>query len=258
MRLLDQWLLHASGRYLTPDIFSTSLQGAFVDVGFGEEPVTTLETAELLRRACEAQGGGPLHVVGVETEPFRVERAQEFADESTEFLLVEFALTHHLDRPARLIRAMNVLRQYAPEEVATAHGIWGEALEDGGYLIEGTCDGDGAVLTAHVLQRADGVLKHLGILFATDFSRGFSPWLFRDRLPADLRRSLRRGHPARSFLAAWDDDAQAARAAGATEPGDTFRVAGASFAEANDEVICDEVMATTGHLFWRCDLPLPG
>ena len=257
MRLLDAFLIHAAGRYLCPDPFTGAFDGPFVDVGFGEEPVTTLETAALLRDACAARGGGPLMVVGVETDGARVARAEELAGELTRFLHVEFAIAEKLDRPARLVRAMNVLRQYAPEEVEVAHRIWGEALAEGACLVEGTCDGDGAVLTAHVLQRRGEGAERLGLLFATDFSRGFSPWLFRDRLPADLRRSVRSGHPVWTFLESWERHAAAAREEGARAPAATFRVAGRAFARADEAVICDDVMAQSGLLFWsvtRADL----
>ena len=93
----------------------------FVDLGYGAEPVTTLESAERFRRL-----NPHLPVLGVEIDPSRVAAAQPYAGERTHFRLGGFNLP--LGRSAdgtaesvRLIRAFNVLRQYEESEVA---GAW--------------------------------------------------------------------------------------------------------------------------------------
>ncbi|MGD9100162.1 MAG: methylase, partial [Anaerolineae bacterium] len=93
----------------------------FVDLGYGAEPWTTLESAARLRRLNPT-----LPVLGVEIDPERVAAAQPFADGLTQFRQGGFdlPLSSGADgRPqrARLIRAFNVLRQYDEAAVAGAH-----------------------------------------------------------------------------------------------------------------------------------------
>ncbi|RAL22357.1 hypothetical protein DL240_10940 [Lujinxingia litoralis] len=161
-------------------------QAAVIDVGYGEHGWTTLEFFEALREA-----GVMSPVVGLEVEAHRVEGAQTLARPGLRFVQGGFELEEATGQQASLVRAMNVLRQYAPQEVEGAHRAWGRALIEGGYLIEGTCDGTGALGSVHVLQRRGEALEKLGLLLWTDFSKGFGPWMFRDWLPADLRRSLK-------------------------------------------------------------------
>lgn len=183
LRMLDRFVV---ARLLGG--FDTGSTEVVVDVGFGQEGWTTRELFEALGQAAVA-----CEVVGVEVEPGRVQAAQALACEGLRFVEGGFDLKQAVGREARLVRAMNVLRQYGPHEVAEAHRAWGEGVCEGGYLVEGTCDGEGAIGSAHVLQKRQGQLEKVGLMMWTDFSRGFGPWMFRDWLPADLRRSLRRG-----------------------------------------------------------------
>lgn len=105
--------------------------------------------------------------------------------------------------PARLVRAMNVLRSYPASEVARARVALGTPLVEGGLLIEGSSDRAGGVLSARVLRKESGRLEDDALLLATDFSRGFAPILFRDVLPRDLRRSVRAGEPIFELFVAW-------------------------------------------------------
>ncbi|TXD37157.1 methylase [Lujinxingia vulgaris] len=196
--------------------------GLAVDVGFGEEGWTTRELYEALR-----QSGMVCDVVGVEVEPMRVEKAQEVACEGLRFVEAGFDLKPVVWREAGLVRAMNVLRQYGPHEVEEAHRSWGEVLGEGGYLVEGTCDGEGAIGSAHVLRKDRGEVKKVGLVLWTDFSKGFGPWMFRDWLPADLRRSLKAGRQVEGvemygFLQRWAELAADARGEGVCENREVF------------------------------------
>lgn len=109
---------------------------------------------------------------------------------------------------------MNVLRGYREEDVEPARLMMREGLVDDGLLIEGSTDTEGHVLVAHLWR---GSRREL--LFHTDFSRGFSPWLFRDWLPRDLRRGVKPGTSIHALLSDWDERA---KATGASEPKERF------------------------------------
>jgi len=174
LRALDEWLRHSA-----PELFDG--RGCFVDVGFGDTPVTTEEWARsapgvrvvgLDKRAAESSEV-ELHVGGFE-------EVKRFA-------------------PVAVVRAMNVLRSYQADEVAPARAQMFDALIPGGLLIEGSSDTDGNVLVVSLSRGERGEL-----LFHTDFTRGFSPWLFRDWLPRDLRRSVKPGTAIHALFTEWD------------------------------------------------------
>ncbi|HSN76502.1 MAG TPA: hypothetical protein VL334_15605, partial [Anaerolineae bacterium] len=125
----------------------------FVDLGYGAEPFTTLESAQRLRRIHPA-----LPVLGVEIDPARVAAAQPYADDLTQFRLGGFNLPLRMRvdgtrETVRAIRAFNVLRQYEEDEVAGAWETMARGLLPGGLLIEGTSEPYGRVWVANVLRR---------------------------------------------------------------------------------------------------------
>jgi hypothetical protein len=191
---LDQWVV-----WRERGLLQRRDDAPFVDVGFGCDPVTTLEAARALRQLNPS-----LPVIGVELDAARAERAQERAHGAA--ITIRQGGFHEIAsiRPKpRLIRAMNVLRSYPPHEVAAAQELLAQALADGGLLLEGTSDARGSVLTAWMIRRRGGDTIKEGLLFYTDFTRGFSPWMLRDFLPRDLRRSVVAGTPAHRLLSQW-------------------------------------------------------
>lgn len=189
-----------------------------VDLGYGFEPVTTLETAARLRRI-----NPELRVLGVEIDPDRVAAAQPYADELTCFRLGGFNLPLRLRgdgtaERARVIRAFNVLRQYPESEVAAAWEMMGRSLLPGGLLIEGTAEPFGRVWVANLLRRgphsgltageADAGLRHEGLVFSTNFRLGFDPAAFQAVLPKNLIHRVIPGEPIHTFFAAWKRAAQ--------------------------------------------------
>lgn len=182
---LDAWVCHERAAVLRPG-------GVVLDVGFGAEPVTTLELAAAVR-AVEPG----LEVVGVERDAARVREA-----EGVRLVHGAFASLAALG-PACLVRAMNVLRGYREEDVPAIHAALGAAAGDGGLVLEGSADTDGHVMTAWVLTKRGGALSRDALLLHTDFARGFSPWLFRDWLPRDVRRRVKPGEPVHALLSAW-------------------------------------------------------
>ena len=122
---------------------------------------------------------------------------------------------------------MNVLRGQA--ERAEAYAILAAPLVGDGLLLEGTCDAEGAVVTAWAI-RADA----RRLVFLTDFTRGFAPALFWDHLPRDLRRDAKPGTPIRGLLDRWTN-AFADRAPGRS-PADAFRASAGAVARPDDTV----------------------
>lgn len=169
-------------------------RGAIVDVGYGQSPVTTLEWARAVRGV-----NASLRVVGVDRK----------AAVSAEVELVEgdFSTCAAL-KPTAIVRAMNVVRGYREEEVPAIHAALGAGLIEGGLCLEGSTDTEGHVTVAWMLRRRGGKLSREALLFHTDFTRGFSPWLFRDWLPRDLRRRAGPGTAIHALLTQWDSQAK--------------------------------------------------
>jgi hypothetical protein len=191
---LDAWVCHERAELLRPS-------GLVVDVGFGLEPVTTQELASAVRAVQPS-----LRVVGVERDASRVLPA-----DGVEVVQGDFASLVRLG-PACLVRAMNVLRGYREDEVPAIHAALGAALDEGGVLLEGSTDVEGHVAAAWLFSKSGGALGRPTLLVHTDFSRGFSPWLFRDVLPRDLRRRVKPGEAVHALFSAWADAVDSAGA----------------------------------------------
>lgn len=229
---LDRFVLDREAALLTGP-------GVVVDLGIGAIPWTTLELARAL-----AERFGPCpSVVGVDHDPVVVARALEETAPGVRFVEGGFALPPAA-RPALLIRAMNVLRDYPPDAVAPAHRLLGEALVDGGLLVEGTCGSRGDVLCAWLVRKAHGELFREGLLFSTDFSRGFAPYQLRDRLPRDLRGASGPETAIGRFLADWT---AAVEASGGRTAQERFEEGGKRLAATRD----DFEVAPDGFLVWR-------
>ena len=176
-------------------IFSSA---CFVDLGYGAEPFTTLESARRLRRLNPS-----LPVLGVEIDPQRVAAAMPFEDNLTRFRVGGFNLPLHPNENARAIRAFNVLRQYREEEAPEYLSLLGQQLLPGGLLIEGTSDPMGRIWTANVFRRTAQGIHQTGLLFSTNFRWGFEPALFQPVLPKNFIHRMIPGEPIHSFMQAW-------------------------------------------------------
>jgi hypothetical protein len=221
-------------------------RAAFVDLGFGEHPWTTLESARAFR-----EFNPRLPVVGVELEPSRVEAAQAHAEAFTHFRQGGFELPLLPGETVRLLRVMNVLRGYRPEEVPAIHRALGAALLPGGLLVEGSTDTPGAVLVAHLLRRGPEELLREALLFHTDFSRGFAPVLFRDWMPRDFRRRVKPGAPIHDFFAAWTAAWQEVREAGHLTPPEAFRHSVLRLVTRFEGISTEPWLLEHGYLLWR-------
>ena len=245
LQALDVYLVHRERELLARDEGAWA-RAAFVDLGFGEHPWTTLDSAQAFR---ELNPGLP--VVGVELEAPRVEAALAHADALTDFRQGGFDLPLRPGESVRLLRAMNLLRGYRPEEVPDIHHQLGRALLDGGLLVEGSTDTPGAVLVAHLLRRVPEGLSREALLFHTDFSRGFAPVLFRDWMPRDFRRRVKPGEPIHAFFADWTAAWQEARAAGHEAPPEAFRHSVLGLASRVEGVTTEAWLLDRGYLLWK-------
>jgi hypothetical protein len=218
----------------------------FVDVGVGEWPWTTLEAARSLRAISPE-----LHVIGVELDPHRLRHAQRFDEPGLEFRAGGFDLPLMAAERPRLVRALNLLREYTPDEVRCAHLKLGAALLPGGLLLEGTSSATGGVLCVHLLRKRGAALVREGLLFSTDYSQGFAPFVFRDHLPRDFRRRCGRGTAIHTFLATWTESFNAARSTGLQENAALFAVSAQLLSRRMPGIVCDAALLEHGGLIWE-------
>ncbi len=131
LRRLDGWLIHRMTAHLRhhPDAL-------VVDLGFGEAPTTTLELADRLRARLDRA----IRVVGIDIDPDRVERALPLTRDGVTFALGGFEVPLPGERRASVIRAANVLRQYDEAAVPMAWRQMTRRLDDGGLMVDCTCD----------------------------------------------------------------------------------------------------------------------
>ena len=146
LRRVDRWMAWA----LRDVLRAPAGPPVVVDLGYGASPVTVLELASRLGRVRP-----DARFVGVEIDPGRVARGEAVADPPrVEFVLGGFELPVPGGAAPHVVRAFNVLRQYAEEEVPAA---WAEVvgrLAPGGVLVEGTCDEVGRLAAWVDVRRA--------------------------------------------------------------------------------------------------------
>ena len=169
-----------------------------VDLGYGATPVTAVELRARLAAAVRAD----VAVVGLEIDPVRVADAQEAAAPPLlEFRRGGFELAGL--RPV-VVRAFNVLRQYAEDEVAAA---WRTMTSTGAFLVEGTCDELGRIAT-WVCVTSDGPQT---LTLSARLSDLDHPATFAERLPKALIHHNVPGQAVYELLAAlgraWDASA---------------------------------------------------
>ena len=167
LRRIDRWIAHLPALRLAAD-------PVVVDLGYGASATTTLELHQRLSRVRP-----DVQVVGLEIDPDRVAIARPFERPGVTFRLGGFEVP---GRPATIIRALNVLRQYDESEVAPAWELMTSRLQPGGVLVEGTCNEVGRVsswvdVTAEGPQRFT-ISLHLASLEA--------PSIVAERLPKAL------------------------------------------------------------------------
>ena len=218
----------------------------FVDVGFGQTLATTLESLEAFRLA-----GFRGRVVAVDIDEKRVELARQQHGAEVDVRTGGFELPLREGEHARLVRAMNVLRQYREQEVPDAWERMGRNLVEGGLLLEGTSSKHGSMLSSHLLRKTSGGLRREGLLFSTTFVRGFAPMQMRDYLPRDLRRRVVAGERIATFFDAWTAAWQEARAEGYRAPPLVFAESGRRLASRLAGIDTAPGLLESGYLLWK-------
>lgn len=170
----------------------------FVDLGYGAEAITTLESAQRFRRLNPG-----LPVLGIEIDPERVAAALPFADDRTFFRLGGFNLPLQPGETVRAMRAFNVLRQYEENEVRPAWEQMARYVLPGGLLLEGTSNPTGAIWASNVLRRSVNGWEREALAFFTNFHLGFDPELFQTILPKNYIHRVIPGEPIGDFFTAW-------------------------------------------------------
>ncbi len=170
----------------------------FIDLGYGFDPRTTLESAARFRRL-----NPELPILGVEIEKERVEAALPFADRITHFRHGGFNLPLQPDERVRLIRAFNVLRQYEEKDFAPAYEHLAEYVLPGGLMIEGTSNPFGSIWAANLARKMESAWKFEALVFSTNFRMGFDITDFQAVLPKNFIHHVVPGEPIHDFFEAW-------------------------------------------------------
>ena len=179
--------------------FVRTLPGLYVDLGYGETPQTTLESAARLRRI-----NADLRLLGVEIDPVRVAAAQSAAGPGLEFRLGGFNLPLHAGERAAVIRAMNVLRQYPEGEYRPSIEILAQFLCEDGLLLEGTSDPPGRLMVFNLFRRAGKEILCDGLIFSIRLRHPFSPRDLQAVLPKNLIHHAEPGSPLDRFFGDWE------------------------------------------------------
>ncbi len=211
LRRVDNFILLYEPSLLTrtDGLFQRSL---FVDLGYGFDARTTLESAQRFRRV-----NPNLPILGVEIDKERVEAALPYADGITHFRLGGFNLPLQAGESVRLIRAFNVLRQYEEKDFIPAYERLAQYVLPGGIMIEGTSNPFGSVWVANVARKMEsGSWKMEALIFSTNFRMGFDITDFQAVLPKNYIHHVVQGELIYDFIEAWK------RSAAETSPARVF------------------------------------
>lgn len=177
----------------------------FVDLGYGFDARTTLESAARFRRV-----NPNLPILGVEIEKERVEAALPYADEKTFFRLGGFNLPLQEGEHVRLIRAFNVLRQYEEKDFAAAYERLAQYVLPDGLMIEGTSNPFGSVWVANLVRKEEtrrSAWRLEALVFSTNFRLGFDITDFQAVLPKNYIHHVVANEPIYDFFEAWKQSA---------------------------------------------------
>jgi hypothetical protein len=234
----------------------------FVDLGYGREPITTLESARRFREL-----NPDLPVLGVEIDAERVAQAQAHADATTHFRLGGFNLPLRswpdgTPETVRLVRAFNVLRQYQEEAVGEAYDRLCQYILPGGLLIEGTSTPSGGLWVAQVARKPeDGSMpwKREALVFSTNLRAGFDPTDFQTILPKYLIHRVVPGEPIYDFFQSWKQAALETQGFQVWGPRQWFGACARRLSERGYPVALQKRWLRRGWLLWkhpvleRCD-----
>jgi len=239
LRRLDQFLMAYDPGLLNPK------DSVVLDLGYGRVPVTTSEWFERLRERHPH-----IRMVGVERDAERVKAAGSMAQKGLSFRQGDFQLPLQPQERVRLLRALNVLRQYEEHAAIQAHEQLIAQMDEGGLVAEGTCDPPGRALVVTLLRRREGVVRSEGLLFATSFLGGFEPRAFQAVLPKHLIHRVVEGEAIHAFFEAWDMAAKLSRPQAQFGARQHFVAAAEILASRIDGVVLRRSWLRNGWLLW--------
>ena len=246
LRRVDNFVLLYEPSLLTrtDGRFAASL---FVDLGYGFDPRTTLESAARFRRV-----NPNLPILGVEIDKERVEAALPFADDKTFFRLGGFNLPLKDGEHVRLIRAFNVLRQYEEKDFTPAYERLAQYVLSGGLMIEGTSNPFGSIWAANVARKMDGgSWKMEALVFSTNFHWGFDVEEFQTILPKNYIHRVVQGEPIHDFFDAWKRAAAETSAAKVYGPKQWFAAAADGLVTKGYRINVKKKWLSKGFLIWE-------
>jgi len=229
----------------------------FVDLGYGFDARTTLESAARFRRV-----NPDLRILGVEIDKERVEAALPYADDKTFFRLGGFNLPLKDSETVRLIRAFNVLRQYEEKDFIPAYERLAQYVLPGGLMIEGTSNTFGSIWCANVVRKkldsdrsqASEVQSHWNfeaLVFSTNFRSGFNVEEFQTILPKNLIHRVVKGEPIFDFFEAWKRAAAETSAAKAYGSKQWFALAAENLARKGFKIDLHRKWLSKGWMIWK-------
>jgi len=228
----------------------------YLDLGYGAEPTTTLESARRLRRLNPG-----LPVLGVEIEPDRVQRALPHAGKNTFFRLggFNFPLGTWPDGSAetvRLVRAFNVLRQYGEDEVGPAYESIMKQILPGGLLMDGTSDPFGRIWTASMLRKPAAAEEGTSytmeaLVLGANLRLSLDIDAFQTRLPKSFIHQMVPGHPVFTFMEAFKAAARETRSHNVWGPRAWFMATGKALKNQGYDIMRSEKWLRRGWLVWR-------
>ncbi|WKZ37035.1 MAG: hypothetical protein QY332_03740 [Anaerolineales bacterium] len=247
LRRVDNFILLYEPSLLTrtDGLFADSL---FVDLGYGFDPRTTLESAARFRTL-----NPQLRILGVEIDRQRVEAALPFEDEITRFRLGGFNLPLQAGESVRLIRAFNVLRQYEELDFAPAYERLADRVLPGGLMIEGTSNPFGSIWSANLARRVEnGNWRLEALLFSTNFRMGFDITDFKAVLPKNHIHRVVSGEQIYDFLDAWKRSAAETSSAKPFGVKQWFAASAEKLASKGFTIALHAKWLNRGWLIWYC------
>ena len=222
----------------------------FIDLGYGFDPRTTLESAVRFRRV-----NPNLKILGVEIDKERDEAALPFADEKTFFRLGGFNLPLNEGEYVRLIRAFNVLRQYEEKEFAPAYERLAQYVLPGGLMFEGTSNPFGSIWCANLARKEErgkkDEWKFEVLVFSTNFRLGFDVEEFQTILPKNLIHRVVQGEPIYDFFEAWKRSASETATMKTYGAKQWFNASAEALAQKGYKINLQRKFLSKGYLVWE-------
>jgi len=246
LRRVDNFILLYEPSLLTrtDGLFADSL---FVDLGYGFDARTTLESASRFRRV-----NLDLKILGVEIDKERVEAALPFADDKTFFRLGGFNLPLNPAERVRLIRAFNVLRQYEEQDFSPAYEQLAGCILPGGLMVEGTSTPYGNVWAANLARRVEPAQWSFeALVFSTNFHAGFDVEEFQTILPKNYIHRMVKGENIFHFFEAWKRSAAESAHAKTFGLKQWFSAAAGALAQKGFNIDLHKKWLGKGYLIWR-------